>query len=105
MTDAIRIIALSEGIPETATPSLLLRAVAVRRDRKRWEDISLAIVIANMVLGGFSDRPQDPLDKIKVMFTDEEFEDMMVQREEAEMRMLEEQQMAKLRRMMEWKTH
>ena len=105
MTDAIGIIALSEGLPETARPSLLLPACAVRRDRRRWEDIALAVVIANMVLGGFSDRPQDPLDRIRGMFTDEEFEQIKAQQEEAEMMALEMQQMEKLRRFMEHGRH
>lgn len=101
MTEAIRIIALSEGLPETTRPSLLLPAVRIRRDRRRWEDISLGIVTANMILGGFSERRGDPLDKVAVMFTEEELADLRAQREEAELRVLEEQQLARLRRLMD----
>lgn len=100
MTDAIRIIALSEGMPETVRPSLLLPACRIRRDRRRWEDISLGIVTANMILGGFSEKRGDPLDRIRIMFTEEELAEIEAQREEAEMRMLEEQQLARLRRLM-----
>jgi hypothetical protein len=105
VTDAIGAIALSEGLPETVRPSLLLPACRIRRDRRRWEDISLAVVTANMVLGGFSDKRTDPLDMLAVMFTPEELAELRAEREEAEQRMLEEMQMAKLRRLMEWKTH
>ena len=98
MTEAIQIISISEGMPTTALPSIILKAVRVRRDRMRNDDIAFAMVLSNMILGGFSDKQKrDPLDVVAPMFSAEELANLKEQREQQERMAMENYQIARLR--------
>ena len=100
MTDAIQIISLSEGMPlHGVLPSNIIKAIRIRRDRARWDNVSFALTLSNLVLGGFSDKAQDPLKAIAPMFTEDEMAELIEEREQQERKAMEEYQLARLRRL------
>lgn len=85
-------------MPRDAPPSAIINACRVRRNKQRMDTINLAMAVSNLVLSGFSDKP-DPLKAIRHLFTEQEFEDMMEEREEREQMAIQAQQIAMLRRL------
>ena len=88
-----------EGWPVTARPSAVLQSARIRYERHRQDKIDVAVAIANLVLGGFSTTPQDPLTAVAHLFTDEELTQIKQEREEREQMAV---QQAQIMRLMAW---
>ena len=100
MTDAIQTISLIEGMSfEGASPSTILTATAIRREKERQEMIDVALATANLILGGFSGR-YDTLEACKHMFTNEEYEQIIRERSENRERSVRQAQIEMLKRRM-----
>lgn len=98
MTDAIETISLTEGMPLGASPSNILSACSIRRERTRQDKIDISLATANLILGGISGR-MDTLESVRHMFTDEEYEEILAERGIRRERASRLAQIEKLRRM------
>ncbi|MBE6524488.1 MAG: hypothetical protein E7Z65_06425 [Thermoplasmata archaeon] len=98
MTTLIETICLAEGMPLTASPSSVINACRIRKETKRKDIIDLSTTISNLVLCGFSEKP-DPTKAIRHLFTDEEWNEMMAEQEEHAEQVRQEEMVARLMRM------
>ena len=98
MTDAFQTLSLVEGLPIEVRPSILLSACEIRREKHRQDKIDVALATSNLILGGFSEKA-DPLEAVKHMFTDEEYKQVIIEREEQRQRAIRIAQIEQLKRM------
>ncbi len=86
-------------MPLDASPSAIMNALRYRRESKRRSIIELSVTISNLVLGGFSDRNTDPLNAIRHLYSDDEWQQLQERREEQEELRAQQMQIAKLMRL------
>jgi hypothetical protein len=86
-------------MPLGATPSKVVLAARIRHERRRQDKIDLALATANLVLGGFSNKPVDTLNAVQHMFTEDEIQQIKEDRKEREEYAAQAAQIARLRAM------
>lgn len=98
MTDITALVVLSEGFPSDTPPRLAWDAAIMRHDRRRDELVSLGFSIAGAIACCFG-RGTKPSIIARPFYSQREWDVLMHEREEAEQRAAEMQQIAKLRRL------
>ncbi len=97
MSDLLRVVCLSEGIPSDTPPGQAIDAIMLKRERSRQEMIALSLSICAGI--GINLNGGDTNRILRPFYTSSEWADIEHQQEEARQEMAERQQLAKLMRM------